>query len=414
MEPFLPMFGMAVFLTEGLTAHLLYTQYVVSGRPVYAALSGAYLYAAISVVVQLLAFPGVFTPSGLLGAGAQSAVWMWVFWHGGFPGLVVASLVLRRFFPRGSQRIAYRRLIAAGLIACAAIVAAAACDIALEHVTWLPDLIAGGSYQKLAENPVAIAVVCLNVGALLGLVAVTRLRTMLQLWLAVALLAGSVDVLLTLHAGSRYSVGWYAARIAAVCASSAVLGMLLWEISHLYRSLHRAHESLMETSVRDGLTKTFNRQYFNAQYPELLDMAVNAGRPLSVLMVDIDYFKQFNDNFGHRAGDECLQAVALTLQGGLRRQWDFVARFGGEEFVVVLPNCNTSAAADVAESLRSAVEALNIDAPHSPKGRVTVSIGTATSGPRGPETSGELLEEADRGLYRAKRAGRNCVEAYAV
>jgi diguanylate cyclase (GGDEF)-like protein len=219
---------------------------------------------------------------------------------------------------------------------------------------------------------------------------------------------------LTLHAGARYSLGWYAARIAAVCASSAVLGMLLRGINHLYRSLHRAHETLMQASLRDGLTKTFNRHYFNAQHPELLEMAVNAGRPLSVLMVDVDYFKQFNDTFGHRAGDDCLRAVASALQNGLRRQWDFVARFGGEEFVVVLPNRNASGAAEIAESLRVAVDASNIAAPYSPRNHVTVSIGVATSGQPRFETPDELLEEADRGLYRAKRSGRNRVEAVEV
>jgi diguanylate cyclase (GGDEF)-like protein len=412
--PFLPMFGMAVLLTEGLTAHLLYTQYSVSARPVYAALSGAYAFASISVSVQMLAFPGVFSPTGLLGAGAQSAVWIWVFWHGGFPALVAASLALRRVFPRGTQRRTYKRLIAACLTAGAALLAGAACYVAIDHVAWLPNLIAGSSYRALSDNPIAIAVVCINIGTFAGLVVTTRLRTMLELWLAIALLAGSVDVVLTIHAGARYSLGWYTARIAAVCASSAVLGMLLREISHLYRSLHRAHESLIQSSLRDGLTKTFNRQYFDTQYPDLLDVSTNAGRPLSVLMVDIDYFKQFNDSFGHRAGDDCLRAVASALQSGLRRPWDFVARFGGEEFVIVLPNCDASTACEIAESLRRAVEALDISAPYSPQERVTISIGVAASAPQGAAASGELLEQADRGLYRAKRAGRNRVQADAA
>ncbi|PMS18518.1 GGDEF domain-containing protein [Trinickia dabaoshanensis] len=414
VQAFLPMFGMAVFLTESLTAHLLYTQYSVSGRPVYAALSGAYLFAAISVAVQMLAFPGVFSPTGLLGAGAQSAVWIWVCWHGGFPTLVAASLALRRVFPRGSQRKVYKRLIGASLMGGAALIAAAASYLSIEHVTWLPDLIAGSSYRALADNPIAVAVVCINAGTFAGIVATTRLRTMLELWLAIALLAGSVDAVLTIHAGARYSVGWYAARIAAVCASSAVLGMLLREISHLYRNLHRAHESLIQSSLRDGLTKTFNRQYFDTQYPELLGVSANAGQPLSLLMIDIDYFKQYNDNFGHRAGDDCLQAVAAALQGGLRRPWDFVARFGGEEFVVVLPNCDSAAASGIAESLRRTVETLDISAPHSPAGRVTISIGAATSTAQMPAAPGDLVEQADRGLYRAKRAGRNRVEVCAA
>ncbi|WP_146014168.1 GGDEF domain-containing protein [Trinickia dabaoshanensis] len=405
---FLPMFGTAIFLTEILTAHLLYTQYSVSGRPVYAALSGAYVFSGVSVAMQLVAFPGVFSATGLAGS-MQSAVWIWVFWHGMFPGLVGLALLVRRQFPRGSQRALNRRLIALALIAGGAVFAGAMCFAAITAATSLPNLIAGGSYRTLTDNPVGVAVILANVIAFVVLVASTRLRTLLELWLAVALLAGSVDVILTLHAGARYSVGWYAARIAAVCASSAVLGMLIWEVSHLYRSLHRAHETLMMASLRDGLTKTFNRQYFDTRFPELLGEAVSTGRPLSVLMVDVDYFKQYNDTFGHLAGDDCLRAVATALQSALRRQWDFVARFGGEEFVVVLPNCNMDSAAAIAESLRGSVEALNIGAPHSPEGRVTVSVGVATSEQQGFALVSELLQEADRGLYRAKRFGRNCV-----
>ncbi len=409
ITPFLPMFATAVFLTEGITAFLLWTQYCIAGRPYLAALGGAYAFSSVAVTAQLFVFPGIFSPTGLFNAGSQSAVWIWVFWHGGFPLLILAALGIESWFNRPIPDFNRKHVVGTGILIAATSLSAFVCFIAIRESGWLPSLVSGGSYKQLAANPVAWFVAAANVVALGTLIARSRLRTLLDLWLAIALFASLADVTLTLNAGARYSIGWYAARMASLGASSAVLGMLIFEINHLYRDLNAAHQQLQESSARDGLTGIFNRAYFNDRYPRAVANAVAMNQPVSILIIDVDYFKQYNDTFGHQVGDTCLQQIARRLAMTLRRETDFVARYGGEEFAVVLPGCDLDTAADIAELLREGVAALELPAPFGIDGHVTVSIGLATSGPQQRRMPDDLLAEADSGLYRAKRFGRNCV-----
>lgn len=408
---FLPLFAMAVFVTEGLTAYLLWTQFMITRGPFLAALSGAYAYTSVTVAIQLMVFPGVFSPQGLLGAGPQSALWIWAFWHSGSPLLILAALFVRRRFqtpvPHAKTRLV--GLLSLGVPVCLSLLL---CLIAIRGDAWLPQLVDPRSYQRLPNSPSGANIAILTAGTFLYLVYSTRLQTLLELWLGVALFAGLGDVLVTIAANSRYSIGWYVARLESVLASSMVLGVLIWEISHLYRELHAANARLSEFASRDGLTGIFNRRYFDERYPMALDRAQTARRALSILMVDIDHFKRFNDTLGHLRGDECLVAVAGALQASLRRSGDFVARFGGEEFVVVLPDCDHEMATKLAENVHAAVARLAVAAPFTDAGCVSVSVGVATSQPDAAIPAAELLAQADAALYRAKEAGRNRVAAW--
>jgi diguanylate cyclase (GGDEF)-like protein len=137
---------------------------------------------------------------------------------------------------------------------------------------------------------------------------------------------------------------------------------------------------------------------------------------MGLLLCDVDFFKQFNDGYGHQVGDECLKAVARTLKGTLRRPTDLVARYGGEEFAVILPDTDITGALLVAESMRAAVENLRITHRFSrANGVVTISIGSAAVIPgRSDAGSVKLLKAADDALYQAKQAGRNRIAAAAV
>ncbi|WP_345817452.1 sensor domain-containing diguanylate cyclase (plasmid) [Paraburkholderia sp. PREW-6R] len=405
IPPFLPVFATWVTLTEGLTALLLWTQYAVSGRLLFAALSGAYAFTSVIAAVQLLVFPGVFSPAGLLGAGPQTAIWIWVLWHGGFPTLVTASL-LARTVPASLTNRASGRFAAVGGVA----LAIALCAIATAGQSHLPPVVAqSGSYAQLSSSPAGIMVEALCLMALGLHVSTTRLRSLMDLWLAVALLGALIDVTLTLSAGARFSVGWYAARLASMVSSSAVLGMLIYETTGLYRRLSETHRTLVETSARDGLTGVFNRAYFDDRFPRDVSFASASSQPLCVLLIDVDHFKQYNDTFGHLAGDDCLRQITSALSSALRRQSDFVARYGGEEFVVVLPACDAVAGLRVAQSLRAAVEQLGIPCASPGGSPVTVSIGLACTFPVRPESSQALLRRADEACYRAKSRGRNRV-----
>jgi diguanylate cyclase (GGDEF)-like protein len=136
--------------------------------------------------------------------------------------------------------------------------------------------------------------------------------------------------------------------------------------------------------------------------------ASRSGRPLSVLFVDVDHFKAFNDHYGHLAGDDVLRRVAQTASRCLRRNSDHVARYGGEEFVVTLPDTDARGAATVADAIRRSIAALDIAHERSPYGHLTVSIGVATA-VGGRVSAATLLRLADEALYRAKSGGRNRV-----
>lgn len=160
----------------------------------------------------------------------------------------------------------------------------------------------------------------------------------------------------------------------------------------------------------DGLTGVANRRRFDERLFVEWRHCRRGAIPLTLIMIDIDHFKRYNDRYGHQAGDACLQQVAAVIKGNLGRSHDLVARYGGEEFVCLLPDCNPAGAARKAEVLRQAVLALGI--PHetsSVAATVTVSLGTATCTPDANASADQLLAAADAALYTAKTGGRNRV-----
>jgi diguanylate cyclase (GGDEF)-like protein len=289
-------------------------------------------------------------------------------------------------------------------------VAVGLCILATAGQSHLPPLVAtSGSYTQLSDSRAGLVVEALCLAALRLHVSTTRVRSLMDLWLAVALLGALIDVTLTLSAGARYSVGWYAARVASMVSSSAVLGMLIYETTGLYRRLSETHRKLVETSARDGLTGVFNRAYFDDRFARDFSLTSARNQSFCVLLIDVDHFKQYNDTFGHMAGDDCLKQVAGALSGTLRQQGDFVARYGGEEFVVVLPACEPAAGLRVAQSLRAAVEKRGIRSASPGRASVTVSVGLARTLPDPPESAPAVLGLADTALYQAKVRGRNRV-----
>jgi diguanylate cyclase (GGDEF)-like protein len=178
----------------------------------------------------------------------------------------------------------------------------------------------------------------------------------------------------------------------------------------LTRKLDEANRELTRLSAVDGLTGIANRRSFDAALLREWRRSARVGASISLLVVDVDCFKQFNDAYGHQVGDECLKAVARALVGHSRRPADLIARYGGEEFAAVLPDTSEEGARIVAEAMRNAVQSLAITHRFSSAARVvTVSIGIATVTPGRSDESGfvNLLKSADQALYESKHAGRN-------
>lgn len=181
----------------------------------------------------------------------------------------------------------------------------------------------------------------------------------------------------------------------------------------LTRRLDEANRELLRLSLVDGLTGVANRRQFDESLRREWARGVRTAAPLSLLMCDVDCFKQYNDHYGHQQGDECLRVVAQALQGCVRRPADLVARYGGEEFVAILPDTELQGALLVAEEMRASIEARTLPHAGAPSGFVSLSVGVASVVPqRDGLSSSRLLADADAALYRAKQQGRNRVEIH--
>lgn len=169
-------------------------------------------------------------------------------------------------------------------------------------------------------------------------------------------------------------------------------------------------ESLRARSYVDALTGIANRRYFDVALDRELRRAQRSGGELSLLLMDIDSFKAYNDHFGHQQGDSCLAKVAKALAATLKRPADVAARYGGEEFAAVLPDTSAEQARVVANAVREHVASLNLlHAPQAVHPHVTLSIGVASYDKHVLNEAAALIEAADKALYLAKRKGRNCV-----
>jgi len=196
----------------------------------------------------------------------------------------------------------------------------------------------------------------------------------------------------------------------ALSSLNAQLRQINAELEAKNRQLQAQERALQELSMQDPLTGVANRRRFDEALLTEWRRGAREREPLSLVMVDIDHFKDFNDRYGHLAGDSCLKAVAAALQEGARRPHDLLARFGGEEFAVLLPNTAADGARSLAEDLRQRVEVLHIVHERSSAAAVvTLSLGIKTIVPSDDSSITELLSGADAALYAAKEQGRNRV-----
>jgi diguanylate cyclase (GGDEF)-like protein len=180
-------------------------------------------------------------------------------------------------------------------------------------------------------------------------------------------------------------------------------------IVDLQKELTEANKRLELLSITDGLTRLYNHRYFQDELARAFEESMRYERPLSLAIVDIDFFKKVNDTYGHAVGDEVLKCVSKIFRESVRAT-DLVARYGGEEFAVMMPETELADAITFAEKIRSLVESTIADTQAGPL-KVTVSIGVAAAPRTRARSAKEMVVHADKALYRAKRNGRNRVEA---
>ncbi|RMG04742.1 MAG: diguanylate cyclase [Nitrospirae bacterium] len=182
------------------------------------------------------------------------------------------------------------------------------------------------------------------------------------------------------------------------------------ELEEMTRKLEKANAQLRRLSSVDGLTGVANRRTFDETLSQELKRAVRSRQPISLVMIDVDYFKLFNDTYGHQKGDDCLKSIAGVLKTLLKRPGDLPARYGGEEFACILAGTSSEGASKIVSEIQESLGQLNIPHEGSPYGVVTISAGIVTAIPDMNITPQEIIRYADEALYMAKRGGRNAFE----
>ena len=402
---FLPMFAVYAVGADALSAYLLLMHERVVRYPPLAVLAATFVFSGCIAGLQVLTFPTAFTPSGLFDVNGQTAIWMWTFWHLGFPlGILFYATVDARW--QRSERLEGAAppawMGAAIPLAAAAAAVALAASIALSaRVT----LIAHGDFSPGFRSGVFPLILIVNAAAVAAGFARFRNGTVIQIWMLVALFTTGGDVVLNLlGAHARFTLGWYVARLCTLISTSTLLAVLIAEI-------HTMYAQAAELAGIDGLTGVANRRMYEERLEGAHRTAARSRRPYAVIMFDVDWFKAYNDTFGHLAGDDALRAVAGAARASLGRSSDALARYGGEEFAVVLGDTTATGASIVGERIRAAVADLRLaHGPASGAAFLSVSVGCAAYEPPSDETAFDLRMRADRALYAAKDAGRNRVE----
>jgi diguanylate cyclase (GGDEF)-like protein len=283
--------------------------------------------------------------------------------------------------------------------------------IATPCAMWLPGLpvtFEDGHWTPVFTMFMAPVIVLCALAAVIETLRRRNRASVLDAWIAIVSFGVIVEEYLTVIGVGRFTLGWYASRVVMLFATSVVLAVLLAQTARLYADLIQRAEELEDEAHTDTLTNLPNRRRFDEEFARAFGSAIRRSSPIAVALVDIDRFKQYNDSFGHQAGDAALHSIATTIAQSVERSGDFAARYGGEEFVVILEETTLGGACAVAERIRSAVLDTAIRAPGG--GCLSVSVGVAA---RLPGSTGEsLLRQADAALYEAKNAGRNRVAAW--
>jgi diguanylate cyclase (GGDEF)-like protein len=417
---FIPVYVTALVICDLITAVLLYGQYRALRMRALLVLATAYLFTAAVTAAYALIFPGLFAPQGLLGPGPQTSSAMYMFWHAGFPLLVMAYTKAKRERPEASTLAQRRRRPAriGVLISIASVLSVVAGFTAF--ATAGHDLLP--VFLDVNHTTLTGKVFLVGIWSL-GLLALWLLwhgkpHSVLDVWLHVVICAWLFDIALAavLNTG-RYDLGWYMGRIYGVLAACFLLIVLLSEnarhharLVQISAALTSANETLTQISLQDGLTALANRRSFDKYLAEQMAVAERHQRALALVLIDVDHFKGYNDQYGHQAGDDCLKLIATALDSCCQRPADLVARYGGEEFAFLLPDTDRDGATHIAEAARLAVARLMV--PHancSTGSYVSISGGVAVHQAPSQMTAEELIIAADTALYRAKAAGRNRV-----
>jgi diguanylate cyclase (GGDEF)-like protein len=383
---FLPMVTTLCIVAYTITAFFLLVQFSVTGIWVYMGIAAAYALCGLLSIPSLAIPPFVVRSHDAVIEHVATAIWAASFLF--FPLVIVGCSLVD---PTLSRRIAPCASVR-GLVSKITIVVVGA--VVLTGVAVVV-------FQRLVPvNIVAFSGCAGGLVALVVLWARSPKKTILTLLLSISVLSSALDGLMLVATKAPYDLGWYTGKFSALLAAAVVLIVLLGEAMRIHRKLVRIASS-------DVLTGLSNRRSADEYLAQTIERMHARGGSVALFVIDVDDFKAYNDCYGHVAGDLAVRTVADTLRACVSRPADLVTRYGGEEFVVVLPDCTLIGAEVIAERMRACVEELAIVHAASRVGPcLTVSIGVGHSGET-TMAAGPLFELADKALYRAKDSGRN-------
>jgi len=265
-------------------------------------------------------------------------------------------------------------------------------------------------FMVLWSQVINISLIILWIVVLTTLMIITRVRNLFWIGGNFLCICYITTLIMLLLGGHAEDIDWYRSRLFETVATLLIIFVLLYDVFNLYRDSHLKYQQSYQNSIRDPLTRLYNRSYFYDALNQAIDNA-NASRPVSVIVSDLDRFKRINDCYGHLQGDKVLQFVAHLLMDSVRPQ-DIAARIGGEEFVLMLANTPSDAARQVAERIRLNLSSFD---KASSEGQlpepITISMGVFTT--TSPNiTTEECVESADKAMYEAKETGRNRVVVF--
>jgi len=400
ISPFMPSVLSIIMFSEWITSFLLFGQFIVSGRLPLAILGATSLYSGSIVLPHMLALPGLFSPTGWLHANSQTATWLWVFWHAGFPiGLIVYQVLNCRRVPMRQVRNPVQITWIA--VASVLLLVVSLTIVSIFGTNFLPKIIENGNYHLLITSRVGPVVLGLNLANVIFIFyRGFKSNSVIHLAIQVTAFTSLMDVSMTLYAGERYMIGWYTARVISLFAGTMVLLFLLQEIVRMYQVLVKQQTELNDMAFHDALTGVYNRRFVTEALSESI---ANTTAFTSVCMLDIDGFKQINDRYGHEAGDQVLVEIAKRIQSVVR-DTDIVARLGGDEFILLLSSVHSlfeveNVAMRIVNTLQQPI-VLRQDMV-----TVSASVGIAVPSPEGDQRT--LIRNADSALYQAKNNGKN-------
>jgi diguanylate cyclase (GGDEF)-like protein len=377
---FVPAMLAVVLCFDLMSTYLLITNFLDTGELRMVLMAGAYLWSMVLLSGYALAFPGVISSVPPFGAVHSTAPWLYVGWHVGFPALLAIAWAPLPVSVQRSVPSALRRARCWRVTGSVVVVATLVVVLCGRFARDMPTLIQGGNTSLMTRvtAPFALPIVA---GSLLIAWWGLQDRPGPERWATTAILICFCDLILTYFSESRYSVGWYLGRTLTMAGAGVVLFAM-------FRSFRHLKAEAEVNAATDALTGLPNRRTLAAKLARELSRARRVGAPLSVLLLDLDGFKELNDVHGHAAGDQALRAAATAWSAQLRPN-DLLCRTGGDEFAIVLPDTTEEWSGTLAVRLKAITPEYT-----------GVSIGVATW--NGTADADELLACADREMYRSK------------